>query len=339
MKILDNLFTNYINYDDNKEMHTNLKDFFSVLPNSIEELPNLILYGPPGVGKYTASLQLIKKFSKSNLHYEKYICINSNKSNYFLSISDIHYEVDMSLLGCNSKQLWFDIFVHITDIISQSKERIGIILCKNFKQIHNELLDNFYSFMQTNFSQRIIIKFILLTTDIGFIPDCILNCCLIIPIARPNFSAYKKINKNIDKFKKNNFDVKQISNIKTLSLSNDNIVISMPYKILSDKIIHSILNYKEIDFIQFRDMLYELLIYDISIPDSIWYILETLVTKKILTKEKIVNVSKKTFEFFKYYNNNYRPIFHLEKYFFYLILTIHNLSDYSNFNLENTNTI
>jgi DNA polymerase III delta prime subunit len=325
MKILDNLFSNYINYSDHKEMHPGLKELITTLPNKIEEFPNLILYGPSGIGKYTASLQIIKRFSKSNLGYEKYMYINSNKSNYFLSISDTHYEVDMSLLGCNSKQLWFDIFVHITDVISQSKDRNGIILCKNFKLIHNELLDNFYSFMQTNFSQRIVIRFILLTTDIGFIPDNILNCCLVIPIARPNYSTYKKINKNIDKIKKCNLEVNQISNIKSLSLSPDNMNISVPYKILSNKIINSILNYKEIDFIQFRDMLYELLIYDISIPDAIWYILETLVNKKILTKEKIINVSKKTFEFFKYYNNNYRPIFHLEKYFYYLIFTIYDL--------------
>ena len=28
------------------------------------------------------------------------------KQNYTIKVSDIHYEVDLSLLGCNSKILW-----------------------------------------------------------------------------------------------------------------------------------------------------------------------------------------------------------------------------------------
>ena len=37
------------------------------------------------------------------------------------------------------------------------------------------------------------------------------------------------------------------------------------------------------------------------------------------------NILLKTFVFFKYYNNNYRPIYHLENYLLYLIKVIHNL--------------
>jgi len=31
----------------------------------------------------------------------------------------------------------------------------------------------------------------------------------------------------------------------------------------------------------------------------------------------------KTYSFLKYYNNNYRPIYHLESYLFYLMRIIH----------------
>ena len=55
----------------------------------------------------------------------------------------------MALLGCNAKLLWNDIFNHIIDIISTSKHKKGIIVCKNFHEIHSELLEIFYSYMQT----------------------------------------------------------------------------------------------------------------------------------------------------------------------------------------------
>ena len=35
------------------------------------------------------------------------------------------------------------------------------------------------------------------------------------------------------------------------------------------------------------------------------------------------NLMLKTFKFLRYYNNNYRPIYHLESYLFYIIRTIH----------------
>ena len=88
------------------------------MPSSIHSLKNLIYYGPSGVGKYTQMLKLLKKYSPSELKYEKKITVVYNKEQFFFKISDIHYEVDMSLLGCNSKLLWHDIYQQIVDSIS-----------------------------------------------------------------------------------------------------------------------------------------------------------------------------------------------------------------------------
>jgi YbbR domain-containing protein len=84
----------------------------------------------------------IKKYSPSHLKYEKKITITYDKKQYYFRISDIHYEIDMSLLGCNSKLLWHEIYQQIVDIISAKTEKSGIIVCKNFHEIHNELLEN-----------------------------------------------------------------------------------------------------------------------------------------------------------------------------------------------------
>jgi hypothetical protein len=38
---------------------------------------------------------------------------------------------------------------------------------------------------------------------------------------------------------------------------------------------------------------------------------------------KVNDILKRSFTFLKYYNNNYRPIYHLESMFFYIIYIIH----------------
>jgi hypothetical protein len=152
----------------------------------------LIFFGPSGTGKYTQMLKSIKIYSPTDLKYEKKISLTYNKQQYFFKISDIHYEIDMSLLGCNSKLLWHEIYQQIIDIISAKTEKSGIIVCKYFQEVHSELLDNFYSYMQQNNSISVDMKFIIITEELSFIPDNILNCCEIINISRPTKTTYVK---------------------------------------------------------------------------------------------------------------------------------------------------
>ena len=67
---------------------------------------------------------------------KKKISVSFNKNTYFFKISDIHFEIDLSLLGCNSKLLWNQVYNQIIDIILAKSENIGIIVCKNFQDIH-----------------------------------------------------------------------------------------------------------------------------------------------------------------------------------------------------------
>ena len=65
--------------------------------------------------------------------------------------------------------------------------------------------------------------------------------------------------------------------------------------------------------------MYEILIFEMNIYSVIWYILQSLINEeKKINSENISKTMIKTFEFLKYYNNNYRPIFHLENYFLFL---------------------
>ena len=320
MKFFETHFEEYINSVSKQNLHPKLEKIYSKFPDSINKLGNVIFYGPSGVGKYSQMLYSIKKYSPSELKYEKKLSITYDKKQYFFKISDIHYEIDMSLLGCNSKLLWHEIYQQIIDIVSAKNDKNGIIVCKDFHNIHNELLENFYSYMQDNNSSSINIKFIFLSEEVSFIPDSILNCSEIINISRPSKNTYIKcINKKLP----NELNVKDIINIKYLHVNMNETM--NPYEIMCNKIIKEMLEINELKFLKFRDLLYDIFIYNLDITDCIWYILTNLIKKNKIKGHQFSKVLLKTYVFLKYYNNNYRPIYHLESYLYYLINIIHEL--------------
>ena len=319
MKFYETHFENYLLENKRVNLHPKLEKIIEKLPLNINKLKNIIIYGPTGIGKYTQALKFIKKYSLSDLKYEKKITKSYNKQNYFLKISDIHFEVDMSLLGCNSKLLWHEIYLQIIDIISAKTEKSGIIVCKYFQEIHSELLDNFYSYMQKNYSINVNIVFFIITEELSFIPDNILNCCEIISISRPSTSSYNKLLKN--KLPKN-IKMDEITNIKNLYLLNEFNDIQIYYKIICNKIIEHMIPLEDIHFLHFRDLLYDIFIYHLDITDCIWYIIHNLVKKKCLKQKHFTNLMITTYCFFQYYNNNYRPIYHLENYLLKIVQMI-----------------
>jgi hypothetical protein len=314
MKFHETHFEEYVNTIN---MHPKLEKTLSHFPEKVQQFKNVIFYGPSGVGKYTQMLKAIKKYSHSDLKYEKKISVTYNKQQYFFKISDIHYEVDMSLLGCSSKLLWHEIYQQIVDIVGGKTEKSGIIVCKYFHEIHNELLDNFYSYMQRNPMSSIDLKFVIITENISFLPDNILNCCEMISVPRPAKTLYNKcLDLNAKVLKKMNAE--DITNVKNLH-HPENKELMQPHMIISDKILTCMKNVDELKFVKFRDLLYDVLIYNLDINECVWYILSTLINEGRIPEEKTSEALIKTYTFFKYYNNNYRPIYHMENYFFYLI--------------------
>lgn len=172
--------------------------------------------------------------------------------------------------------------------------------------------------MQQNNSINVDLKFIIITEELSFIPDNILNCCEIINISRPSKIAYSKcINNSLSK----NCKLENITNIKILYSHNEELM--LPYKIICNKVIHNLININDLHFLKFRDILYDLFIYNLDITECIWYILSILIEKKNIKKENLSAILIETYIFFQYYNNNYRPIYHVEKYLLYLAKIIH----------------
>jgi hypothetical protein len=363
MKYYETHYEEYLNSMDNYNLHPELSKI--KMPEKKTEFGNIILYGPSGVGKYSQMLSIIKKYSPSELKYDKKMVLQSEKQNYIYRISDVHYEIDMSLLGCNSKIIWHEVFLQIVDIVSVKSEKIGIIVCKNFHAIHTELLEIFYSYMQQyNHPQlNLQIKFILLTESISFIPNRIINNCYIINIRRPSKEQYIEINKdsglvrsppnvdhnaiqkfqikisnpkikprganfqNIATFLNDSIDISGLLNLKELkSFSMYNSDFETPkdnFNTICNSIIESMNNPSGLVITEFRDLLYDILIYNLDAIECIWYIIYHFVRSDRITSNNLSLVLTKSYTFSKYYNNNYRPIYHLESIFFYILNHIH----------------
>lgn len=317
IKYYETKFEDYVLASENNNLHKKNEILNKNKLKHYNLNTNMILYGPSGIGKYTQALNIIKNFSPSGLKYERKLNIETAKNKiYFIKISDIHYEIDMELLGCNAKNLWNEIFKSIVDILSAKPSHSGIILCKNFHTIHNELLDIFYSYMQSLNYKNIKISFILLTEHVSFIPENILNKSIILPIIRPKKSQYKKIFGS--KINCNN----DINNIKT-ARNNDKLI--DPNEIIVAKIVSFIKDKRVID-LDIRNTLYNILIYQLDIYVCIWDIITSLIEDNIINDySKLEKITELFNEFLKLYNNNYRPIYHLERFFLNLIIIVHDI--------------
>ena len=320
-----NHFDDYVQKYIKYSMHPSLNVLYSKFPSDLHKLKNLVFYGPTGVGKYTQVLSCIRKYSASDLKYEKRLTINYDKEQYLIKMSDIHFEVDMSLLGCNAKLLWNEIHTQITDVIlsSSSHNQMGIIVCTNFHKINSELLDNFYSYMQGINSIRF--KYIIITEHMGFIPDNVLTHCKIVHVPKPCDSHYKKcmtVNNVYDqlKMKNNTLITNEIEKNETFKYSLN----AHPHEKICNDLLKHIKNPNEVSFLSMRDTLYDILIYNYDLGECIWYILNDLVATKYLHLNNLADILIHTYTSLQYYNNNYRPIYHLENYIYNLITKIYN---------------
>ena len=314
MKFHETHYEEYVEKVEKSNIHEELEPFYKKLPNKLENFRNLILYGPMGTGKYSQALKIINKYSPSDLKYEKKMNVTCEKGEFSYKLSDIHFEVDLMLLGCNSKVIWHELFSQIVEVVSLKREKMAIILCKNFHTIHSELLDIFYSYMQqyNHNNLAIQLRFILTCEHISFLPLNIINHCYRVPVKRPKKQEYKKLGLKF------NIDPKHITNlkeIKSLGLlpNENNINEDLHDKILTQLL--SIMNTQNINYSQIRETLYDLLIYNLDIQEIIMGILDYYIEKDMLETQNIDIIMDKMHILLKQYNNNYRPIYHLESIF------------------------
>jgi hypothetical protein len=377
MKFYETHYEDYLNSHKIYNLHPELLPYFEKFPQNISQLTNLIFYGPPGSGKYTQALSAIQKYSPSGLSNDKKISIQTEKYDYTYHISDIHYEIDMSLLGCNSKLIWHDIIQQIVDIVSVKPDngKCAIIMCKNFHMIHTELLEIFYSYIQEYNSRfsPIHLKYLIITEHLSFIPNNILSSCEIISVKRPDREKYIELigamqlhkprkyvksspedpatntvnveedfTQKIGNLRNNGYTdaakaiventaVNEIVNLKELryfsKLASIDTVPADIFNIVCNNIIEQLLAPSKLVHAQFRDALYDIFVYNLDVVECVWHILCNLIENGHLNGESISDVMTRSYNFLKYFNNNYRPIYHLESMFHYMIIKINGYNE------------
>jgi len=170
------------------------------------------------------------------------------------------------------------------------------------------------------------IKFILLTEHVSFIPCNILNICEKVGIKRPVKDVYERLlSKKIENMPSiiDKIPVENIINLKEMySFSYVKKAESLPedvFNTVCDKLIQEIENYNSLNLILLRDSLYDILVYNLDMTECLWYILSYFIISKRLDSSKISDILEKSYSSLKYYNNNYRPIYHLESIIYYII--------------------
>lgn len=352
MKFYESHYDEYCNSVEKYNFHEELLNEYKSLPTKIETFGNIILHGPPGVGKYSQMLYILKRYSPFVLKHDEKNTATIEKQSYIYKISDVHYEIDMSLLGCNSKIIWHEIYQQIVDIVLIKANKHGIIVCKNFHSIHNELLDIFNSYIQqysginNKIMDSIKITFILITEHLSFIPDNIMNNCRIISVKRPSKEQYSKIRcekkhflplltpggRNEGELENilNEINTGNIVNIKEIfSFSTMKNSLDIPidnFNVICDGIIQEMVKIMNdvnfADISKFRDLIYDILIYNLDTSDCIWYIFTHFVNNDLFDTIKINALMENIYLFLKQHGNNYRAIFHIERVLFAMMTTM-----------------
>jgi DNA polymerase III delta prime subunit len=314
MKFYETTFDDYLTEHNRIDFHPELtENFHRKLPETKENMGHLIFYGPSGTGKYTQALKTIKKYSPSELKYEKKLFLNSDKYNYAYKISDIHYEIDFAVLGCNAKLIWHELFLQIVDIISMSNIKYGIILCKNFHTIHTELLPIFYSYMQqyNNSFLPFQIRYILISEQVSFIPNNVMNLVKTLNVKCPNddiYYDYLKVSRDIDKSLLLN-----LKDSKLLNLIKEGQEVPVDiFDIICGEIKQKMDNFKKTTLSEFREQIYDILVYNLDFVEVLWEILSQYVQEDVIKSSDLEQIIEPIYGQIKQYNNNYRPIYHLE---------------------------
>jgi hypothetical protein len=265
------------------EVVKNSKITPKVLSMIPQKFKNLIIYGPPHCNKYIYALSLLSQVSPSNLSYEKKITVVYNNNETIYRMSDVHIEINFEFLGCIAKNLWATIFQDIKQIVGNKE---FYIVCNNFSSVNNELMENFYTYINNDSPN---IKFILLTDNISCIPEEVVNASLCYPIKRGSIITQK--------------DVK----IKTQFV---------------EKIVEFILDSETFNIKSLRNILYELLIYQEDVYIFMFELLKEVNNHVLIEPQKMIKLLNETKKILKLFNNNYRSIYHLENFIITIISAI-----------------
>ena len=160
--------------------------------------------------------------------------------------------------------------------------------------------------------------YFIISENVSFLPDNIINNFHIISLPRPLKSQYNKV---LNIKLPTDYNVTKISNIKNILTNTPSFNINIDNYV--ENLYQHMSNPTDLKYGAFRDVIYDIFIYDMEIGHVIMLLLKTLDKNLTISSEIMTSIYIDTFSFLQYYNNNYRPIYHLEKYLYSLINKIH----------------
>ena len=292
---------------------------------------NKIFYSNDEKFTYDAIRTDVSRYSESKLRTEHIIPVETTKFTYNMRISDIHYEIDVRLLGCNHRILWDEIYRLIYPIVLSKPVgmRRGIIVLRGFQNVHPDLHSALYGYIQQcRHDKDVDIVFYIQTTCISFIRDDIRQSCRRVNIIKtPETFEYIKNYIPISPTK----NPQHINNIDMSELVNDKVHCDIGGRLhvrTCDELVRLIGYDYAVDkdnniFTDIRNRLYDILFLDIDMNICLWYITTQVIdlfqTSSVQTSE-IINAYIRCFIG---HNNNYRPIYHLERFILTIVKTIH----------------
>ena len=178
--------------------------------------------------------------------------------------------------------------------------------------------------------REVQIYFILVTEHISFLPNNILDHCSILRVKRPSVDdvcsccvvnkqkggAIKIVRELGEQSMQHLMNLKEIYSFSLLDSADD--IPKDHFNMVCDALIQEmtkIMNGTEgAPLTQFRDLLYDILIYNLDGMECIWYIYCHFVKEGflVLDSPENRNAMYKLMTIFKQFGNNYRSIFHLE---------------------------
>ena len=222
--------------------------------------------------------------------------VSGDKTTYSLRISDVHFEIDMETLGCHSRALWSTIHSQVVDAVRAKTPPTGFIMCRNFHKTHKELLEVFYYYMATP-----EIRLILISEHIGFLPRRIINRCFRIPLACPPASRVRAGGICSEAVGRN-----------MKGATATRIALSQRHEPLRDALVTMILSGKSVDYALLRSRFYDILIQQHHMSAVVWCVVKSLIQSGRVSDDSLPELFDVVSRFYRLYNNNYRPIYHLE---------------------------
>jgi len=154
-KYRPNVFENIILDDNNRELFKNILD--------TNNFPNLLLHGPPGIGKTTTIINLINKYKKQNNEESKTLVIHLNASDErgidIIRNTIYNFVVSDNLFSKGTKFVILDEVDYMTRIAQQAlkclmqeynKDVKYCLICNYISKIDNSLK---YEFVKVRFNK------------------------------------------------------------------------------------------------------------------------------------------------------------------------------------------